>query len=265
MLLAACAATVHAADTAPQVFRFEEDSYLPGGTSVVELRDGTLVCSDLVYSMAEHTSVPFRIWKKTPSAAQWEEFRKALDATAVWQWQEKYIARDIRDGGGWSLEIRYKDRQVKSAGRNAYPETGGKPQKELTGDETATYRQFSAAVEKLVGDPQFKWDYADDEMMGMPLPAIIFKEATVIQALDFLAAKGTEFFKNHPEHQKDKLEFVYRYDTRKPRPVINYKRESISLATAFKEVLQMEGLDYQILGPHKIAIIDRVPATAKVK
>ncbi len=60
----------------------------------------------------------------TPTRAQWKAFWILLDKAKVWEWQSEYVDEiGICDGGGWSLEISYAGRHIKSGGVNAYPDT----------------------------------------------------------------------------------------------------------------------------------------------
>lgn len=60
----------------------------------------------------------------SPTRAQWKAFWLLLDKAKVWEWQAEYVDEiGICDGGGWSLEISYAGRHIKSGGVNAYPDT----------------------------------------------------------------------------------------------------------------------------------------------
>ena len=90
----------------------------------------------------------------TPSAAQWREFREALDGLKVWQWRAEYANGQIRDGTQWSLDIAYADHAIKSHGSNNYPESNGKPSGKP--DPATAFKGYLDAIEKLIGGKTFR-------------------------------------------------------------------------------------------------------------
>ena len=74
---------------------------------------------------------------------RWEAFRRHLDAAKVWSWRPEYIDLAVADGKGWSLQIAYPDRRIRSSGSNAYP-----PKKQ--------FGEFLAAVRELTGGKPFE-------------------------------------------------------------------------------------------------------------
>ena len=50
----------------------------------------------------------------TPTAAQWRDFREALDALKVWQWRANYPTNGTVDGTQWALDIAYADHALKT-------------------------------------------------------------------------------------------------------------------------------------------------------
>jgi hypothetical protein len=107
-----------------------------GATYQVRLAsDGTLEYSDI----PSHGN-PVRI---KVSADRWKAFRRHLDAAKIWSWRPEYIDMAIADGKGWSLQIAYPDRSIRSSGSNAYP-----PKKQ--------FDAFLAAVRELTGGKPFE-------------------------------------------------------------------------------------------------------------
>jgi hypothetical protein len=145
----ACAALAQS----PVRFSASIDSF--GGHSyTVELRDGKLVYSD---KTAQSTTGPIAI---SPSAEQWHQFRRALDAINVWAWHKSYEPGEmISDGTTWSLWLAYPDRSVFSDGGNCYPDARGNPNG--VPRRTPAFRQLEAAIEALLGGKTFRSD--DDE------------------------------------------------------------------------------------------------------
>jgi hypothetical protein len=139
---------------AQQPSRFQAEVGTFGGHVYnVELRSATLVYEDSV-GFTKSTVV------LTPSRQQWRAFRRALDEIGVWSWRERYEPDGvIFDGTGWSLSLRYPDRSLVTEGGNCYPDAHG--ERSSTTEVTATFRQFEAAVEALLGGRRFR---ADDEV-----------------------------------------------------------------------------------------------------
>jgi hypothetical protein len=62
----------------------------------------------------------------TPTRAQWKAFWILLEKAQAWHWPEEFHDEiGIIDGGGWSLEVSYAGRRIKSGGVNAYPDARG--------------------------------------------------------------------------------------------------------------------------------------------
>jgi hypothetical protein len=132
----------------PKRFKASIGGFL-GGSYVVEWRDGTLTYTESGRGQAAPKPVVI-----TPTAAQWREFRQALDDLKVWDWQPKYPNDKVADGTKWSLDIAYPDRELKTEGANNYPDPAGKP----NGNPTPTehFKRYLAAVKKLTGGKTFQ-------------------------------------------------------------------------------------------------------------
>jgi hypothetical protein len=113
----------------------------------VELNDGVLDYETYSYP---GKSSKARI---TPTKADWETFRRALDDLNVWSWRREYELTAL-DGTQWSLEIEYVDRSLKSEGSNNYPTTLGVPNG--SGIRTEEFKRYLVAVQKLLGGRDFK-------------------------------------------------------------------------------------------------------------
>jgi hypothetical protein len=107
-----------------------------GATYQVRLAPG----GTLEYSDIPSHGKPVRI---KVSLDRWEAFRRHLDAAKVWSWRPEYIDMAVTDGKGWSLQIAYPDRRIRSSGSNAYP-----PKKQ--------FGEFLAAVRELIGGKPFE-------------------------------------------------------------------------------------------------------------
>ena len=115
----------------------------------VELRGGRIT-----YSVFEgHSSKP-NATTITPTAAQWCEFRQALDGLKIWHWLGDYPSQGVMDGTQWSLDIVYADRVLKTKGDNNYPDDTGKPNGKP--EPTSTFNCYLAAVKKLLGGENFQ-------------------------------------------------------------------------------------------------------------
>ena len=114
----------------------------------VEFRDGSLHYEDAMGATTESAKI-------TPTAGQWLQFRKALDAIAVWDWKSSYVPDEaVFDGTTWSFSIRYSDRGVFTSGENCYPEVDARP---CTADvKTPSFMRLESAIEALLGGKPFR-------------------------------------------------------------------------------------------------------------
>lgn len=90
----------------------------------------------------------------SPTDAQWQAFRRSLDALKVWKWRAAYENPTTVDGTNWTLEVAYADRRVRSGGRNRYPAATGQPSADHA--PTTTFRRYLAAVRALAGGREFE-------------------------------------------------------------------------------------------------------------
>ena len=120
-----------------------------GASYDLELHDGTLTYTTFD---AGHRN-PRRAAIK-PTAAQWREFRQALDDLKVWQWRAEYPTNDTLDGTQWGPGIAYADRALKTHGDNNYPDGTGKPNGKP--EPTRAFNLYLAAVRKLTGGKTFE-------------------------------------------------------------------------------------------------------------
>jgi len=234
LVMAAICAQAVADETVPAVFHAETSTFFRPGFRV-DGKAETLVYKVVFYSEEEKRVVTLMSVNIKPTPKEWSEFRHDLDSINVWQWRDDYVAHDILDGGGWSLEVKYADKRVKSAGENAYPGTNGEPTKVQDGKTTEPYRRLMNAMKILLGGRQF--DSSEDDgglyaVMTYPLPHIVLRDASCADTLNFLRAKGTENLRRDPIYKDAKLKFEYHYATDKPRGRVNYERKSVSYATA---------------------------------
>src|SRR5262249_39071282 len=86
-----------------------------------------------------------------PTLRGWQAFRRALDELNVWGWQADYPNPGVCDGTGWSAEILYPDKQIKSSGDNCFPDHEGAPLSIMAQSNDQTFEHFCHAVAVLVG------------------------------------------------------------------------------------------------------------------
>jgi hypothetical protein len=84
-----------------------------------------------------------------PTEHQWQAFRRELDRLDVWRWQPEYF-EPVCDGTGWSAEIVYPDKAVRSHGSNCFPGEPGKPVSIVDRAKGDTFDQFCRAVSSLL-------------------------------------------------------------------------------------------------------------------
>ncbi|GIW40801.1 MAG: hypothetical protein KatS3mg076_1378 [Candidatus Binatia bacterium] len=131
----------------PRRLRIHIGGFL-GPSWSVELVRGKLHCRSSPLRYAD--------WKTevvTVTDEQWAAFRSALDALGVWQWRPEYPNPGVCDGTGWSIDIAYADRKIRSHGDNNYPRRDGSPNNEPT--QTETFAEFCRAVRSLLGGRDF--------------------------------------------------------------------------------------------------------------
>ena len=85
-----------------------------------------------------------------PTKEGWQAFRRALDELNVWGWQADYPNPGVCDGTGWSAEIVYPDKQIKSSGSNCFPDHNGTPLSIVAQSKVVTFDKFCHAIAVLV-------------------------------------------------------------------------------------------------------------------
>lgn len=85
-----------------------------------------------------------------PTEDQWQVFRKRLDELNVWHWEPEYF-EPVCDGTGWTAEIVYSDKVVRSHGSNCFPGPIGEPVSIVDRTDGDTFDRFCRAVSALVG------------------------------------------------------------------------------------------------------------------
>ena len=88
------------------------------------------------------------------------------------------------------------------------------------------------------------------------MPKIDLLDAYYEDTLEFLRFKGTEILRQNTHDKSAVLIFEYRFVPR-PRGEIRYQKTEVPFETVLREVLAHFDLEYQIVGPDRIAIIDR--------
>lgn len=215
------------------------------------------------YSDPEKNYVELSSEVLKPTAAQWKEFRQALDAAKVWQWRKKYESLNVLDGTGWTFEAAYKGREVKSVGSNCYPNADASPGKPAV--VTAPFNAVAAAVEKLVGGRAFNstrndflWEGDMYNVLMTPVKDFKLRAAKCGDALDFFRKKGEESIALwNPEHKPGVLKFDLQFDQKKERAPVDYDCDGVSYCTAIKGLLEKYGLEYEVGGPNTLLIKDK--------
>jgi hypothetical protein len=123
----------------PDLFAASIGGYT-GDSYAVEWKDG-----QLRYRAFGLGHRPKRTQRKAPCpspvAVDWQAFWDELDKIGTWDWKANYREAGVVDGTGWSVEITYNGRELKSHGSNAYP---------------SQFDNFLKAIQKLVGGRRFR-------------------------------------------------------------------------------------------------------------
>ena len=85
-----------------------------------------------------------------PTAEQWREFRRELDAVGIWKWRANYSTGEIiHDDTAWMFEVEYTNRKIKTGGdSSAFPDVDGSPVRE---GDPHYYNRYVEALRKLLG------------------------------------------------------------------------------------------------------------------
>lgn len=152
---------------------------------------------------------------------------------------------------------RFADVKVRSGGcNNAYPGPGGNPVLHPDGQETAEFKRVWAAVENLMGSRQPDLTWQEKEALATVMPRVNIRSMTAKNALEFVWAKGNATVNKLMAKGDESLApLEYRYDMKKHRPPVNYSAKSVTVATAFTEILKQQGLDY-VVQEGNIAIVE---------
>jgi hypothetical protein len=84
-----------------------------------------------------------------PTEGQWQAFRERLDELNVWRWESEYF-EPVCDGTGWSAEIVYSEKAIRSHGSNCFPGQNGRAIPITVRREDDTFEQFCRAVSMLL-------------------------------------------------------------------------------------------------------------------
>lgn len=118
----------------PEVFEFSIDEPFDPGCPVRWLPD-LQVLANGYQPDARHVKV---------TAVKWRIFWHTLNHVGVWRWNQDYCDPTILDGTSWHLSIKYRGKEIKSSGSNAYPGSS-----ELYFDTNSEFGLFLDAVNKL--------------------------------------------------------------------------------------------------------------------
>lgn len=88
-----------------------------------------------------------------PSVEHWRQLKGALDRIKVWKWAHHY-EQPVLDGTGWSLQVEWGQQTLETSGSNAYPTRTGAQSAGF--DPTPPFKEFLAAISRLVGGRTFK-------------------------------------------------------------------------------------------------------------
>ena len=95
-------------------------------------------------------------------------------------------------------------------------------------------------------------------------PEVRFVEADVNDFLTFMYIYSqTALEESSFSEDYEIVIFEYAFDPRISRPKINYRAEDVWFADVFRKCLAQAGLEYVIIAPDRIKIIDKKPAEIK--
>jgi len=93
------------------------------------------------------------------------------------------------------------------------------------------------------------------------MPAIEFRDSSYEDTIEFLRMKGTEILRENTHDEGAILIFEYRFAPRmwgqSHRGPANYRQTNVPFHEVLRDVLAQFNLEYEIIGPDRIAILDR--------
>lgn len=75
-----------------------------------------------------------------PSPEQWEKFWNECGKAKIWHWKKRYQNKNIIDGYGWMVDIKFGDKIIQSSGSNESPQC---------------FDCFLESVRKIIGGLEF--------------------------------------------------------------------------------------------------------------
>lgn len=117
----------------------------------VELRDGLIeyTRSGDAYETEETAEIE-------PTDDQWAPFLNVLDDVDFWNRKRRYEDSQILDGTHWTIRIAVHGRRHESSGSNDYPGPSLEEQLSEGATDERPFKQFTAAVEELLGGRDFR-------------------------------------------------------------------------------------------------------------
>jgi hypothetical protein len=102
--------------------------------------------------------------KIIPSQAAWTNFWVAMDQIKIWDWQSRYINRDVTDGLAWEVELEHGTKKVHVFGLNGYPRDGSPGASSDT--PSKLFAGYQGAVEELIGRKLWPEEEALRDVVG---------------------------------------------------------------------------------------------------
>jgi hypothetical protein len=120
-------------------------------TYEISLQNGTISHSDTHFDSSGALDPIYT--DVTPTTAQWQNFRGALDSLKIWGWQPDYPNTGWADGPVWSLTLIYPDASIRTQGDNNLPNADGSPTNNPNG--SPTFQTYLSAIQALLGGLPF--------------------------------------------------------------------------------------------------------------
>ena len=130
----------------------QENQNSPEIAYSAELHDGVLS-----YSRTwDAAKIKAKTRKKTPTRAEWTEFRVALEELNLWAWHTHYLPdqRPATIDSKWSTIVEYPDKRIETDGIDSYPGPNG-TKVDVQREEPPTFVAYILAMRKLLGPSAF--------------------------------------------------------------------------------------------------------------
>ena len=93
------------------------------------------------------------------------------------------------------------------------------------------------------------------------MPVMEFRDSNCADTIEFLRMKGTEILRENTHNPSAILIFEYRFTPKAYRGPVKYHEAQVPFHRVLRDILAQFDLEHEIIGPDRIAILDRKKKT----